>query len=186
MFSMIEKEGKDYLDLYGVEGLEVPEEIPAIKLSEIKKIIKKNYGYEIPEGTDIDPKGEELAGQYAKEKFNSDFIFITHYPYSDRPFYTMPSPEDEKETCGFDLLYKGLEIATGGQRIHKHEELIKNMKKKKIKPEGMEFYLNIFKFAIPPHGGWGMGSERIIKQMLGLDSIKEAILFPRDVKRLIP
>jgi nondiscriminating aspartyl-tRNA synthetase len=186
MFSMIEKEGKDYLDLYGIKGLEVSEEIPIIKLSEIKKIIKEKYGHDISEGTDIDPKGEELAGQYAKEKFNSDFIFITHYPYSDRPFYTMPSPEDEKETCGFDLLYKGLEIATGGQRIHKYEELIKNMKKKKIKPEGMEFYLNVFKFAIPPHGGWGMGSERIIKQMLGLESIKEAILFPRDVKRLIP
>lgn len=186
MFSIVEKEGKEYLDLYGVKGLEVPEEIPFIKLSEMKKLIKKKYGYEVPEGTDIDPKGEELAGRYAKEKFNSDFIFLTHYPYYDRPFYTMPSSEDEKETCGFDLLYKGLEIATGGQRIHKHDELVKNMKKKKIKPEGMEFYLNVFKFAMPPHGGWGMGSERIVKQMLGLESIKEAILFPRDVKRLIP
>jgi len=186
MFLMIEKEGREYLDLYGIKNMEVPEEIPCIKLSEIRKIIKEEYGYEIPMDTDIDPKGEELAGQYARDKFNSDFIFITHYPWSDRPFYTMPSPEDEKETCGFDLLYKGLEIATGGQRIHKHDELIKNLKKKKIKPEGMEFYLDIFKYAVPPHGGWGMGSERIIKQMLGLDSIKEAILFPRDVKRLIP
>ncbi|MFZ3054608.1 MAG: aspartate--tRNA(Asn) ligase [Minisyncoccales bacterium] len=186
MFLMIEKEGKEYLDLYGVKSLEVPEEIPSVKLSEIRKIIKDQYGYEIPETTDIDPKGEELAGQYAKEKFNSDFIFITHYPWSDRPFYTMPSAENEKETYGFDLLYKGLEIATGGQRIHKYEDLMKNLKKKKINPEGMEFYLNVFKYGIPPHGGWGMGSERIIKQMLGLDSIKEAILFPRDVKRLIP
>lgn len=186
MFAMIEKEGREYLDVYGIKDMEIPEEIPCVKLSEIKKIIKDEYGYEVPETTDIDPKGEELAGQYAKEKFNSNFIFITHYPWSDRPFYTMPSVENEKETYGFDLLYKGLEIATGGQRIHKYDDLIENMKKKKIKPEGMEFYLDVFKYGMPPHGGWGMGSERIIKQMLGLDSIKEAILFPRDVKRLIP
>lgn len=186
IFSLLNSEGKQYLDLYGIEALKVPENIPVIKLSEMKKIIKEKYGHEISEDTDIDPQGEELAGRYAKEEFNSDFIFITHYPWSQRPFYTMPDPDNPKETCGFDLLFKGLEIATGGQRIHKHDELMANMKKKKIKPNGMEFYLDVFKYAMPPHGGWGMGSERIIKQILNLDSIKEAILFPRDVKRLIP
>ena len=186
VFAEIEKEGKPYLDLYNIELSKVPDSIPFIKLSEIKKIIKEKYGHEVSEGTDIDPKGEELAGKYAKEEFNSDFIFITHYPWSDRPFYTMPDPENPEETCGFDLLYKGLEIATGGQRIHKYDELLSNMKKKGIKPNGMEFYVDTFKYAIPPHGGWGMGSERIIKQILNLESIKEAILFPRDVKRLIP
>ena len=186
VFAEIEKEGKPYLDLYNIELSKVPDEIPFIKLSEIKRIIKEKYGHEVSEGTDIDPKGEELAGKYAKEEFNSDFIFITHYPWSDRPFYTMPDPTNPEETCGFDLLYKGLEIATGGQRIHKYDELLSNMKKKGIKPKGMEFYVDTFKYAIPPHGGWGMGSERIIKQILNLESIKEAILFPRDVKRLIP
>lgn len=186
MFLEIEKEGKPYLDLYGIELPKVLDEIPCIKLSEIKKIIKEEYGHEITEGTDIDPHGEELAGKYAKEKFNSDFIFITHYPWNDRPFYTMPDLANPGETCGFDLLYKGLEIASGGQRIHDYEELLANMKKKGIKAQGMEFYIDTFKYAIPPHGGWGMGSERIIKQMLNLESIKEAILFPRDVKRLIP
>jgi nondiscriminating aspartyl-tRNA synthetase len=186
MFLEIKKEGKPYLDLYGIELPKVLDEIPCVKLSEIKKIIKEEYGHEIAEGTDIDPHGEELAGKYAKEKFNSDFIFITHYPWSDRPFYTMPDKENPGETCGFDLLYKGLEIASGGQRIHDYDELVSNMKKKGIKAEGMEFYIDTFKYAIPPHGGWGMGSERIIKQMLNLESIKEAILFPRDVKRLIP
>ncbi|MFA5729889.1 MAG: aspartate--tRNA(Asn) ligase [Candidatus Paceibacterota bacterium] len=186
VFAEIEKEGKPYLDLYNIELSKVPDSIPFIKLSEIKKIIKEKYGHEVSEETDIDPKGEELAGKYAKEEFDSDFIFITHYPWSDRPFYTMPDPTNPEETCGFDLLYKGLEIATGGQRIHKHDELLSNMKKKGIKPDGMEFYVDTFKYAIPPHGGWGMGSERIIKQILNLESIKEAILFPRDVKRLIP
>jgi len=186
MFEMVEKEGKPYLDLYGIEASKVPEEIPFIKLSEIKKIIKEEYGHEIAEGTDIDPKGEELAGKYAKEKFNSDFIFVTHYPWSDRPFYTMPDPENPEETYGFDLLYKGIEIITGGQRINKYDDLIANMKKKGINPKGMESYLDTFKYGIPPHGGWAIGSERIIKQLLNLESIKEAVLFPRDVKRLIP
>jgi nondiscriminating aspartyl-tRNA synthetase len=186
MFAMVEKEGKPYLDLYGIEASKVPEEIPSIKLSEIKKIIKEEYGHEIAEGTDIDPKGEELAGKYAREKFNSDFIFVTHYPWSDRPFYTMPDPENPEETYGFDLLYKGIEIITGGQRINKYDDLIANMKKKGINPKGMESYLDTFKYGIPPHGGWAIGSERIIKQLLNLESIKEAVLFPRDVKRLIP
>jgi len=186
MFEIIEKEGKQYLDEYGVKLPSVPDKIPSVELTELKKIIKDDYGYEIPEVTDIDPKGEELAGKYAKNTFGPDFLFITHYPWADRPFYTMPDPQNPEQTLGFDLLFKGLEIATGGQRIHKYDELIANMKKKKIKPDGLEFYLNTFKYAIPPHGGWGMGSERIIKQILDLENIKEAILFPRDVKRLIP
>ncbi len=165
----------------GIE--DVPEGIPYIKLSEMRKIIKEKYNYDIPEETDIDPRGEELAGQYAKEEFNSDFIFLTHYPIDYRPFYTM---SDGKEAMGFDLLYKGLEIATGGQRINEYDELIESMKRKNVGIKGMEFYVNAFKYAIPPHGGWGMGSERIIKQILGLDNIKEAVLFPRDVKRITP
>ncbi len=170
--------------MFSQMGIEdVPEEIPYIKLSEIRKIIKEKYNYDIPEETDIDPRGEELAGQYAKEEFNSDFIFLTHYPIDYRPFYTM---SDGKEAMGFDLLYKGLEIATGGQRINEYDELIESMKRKNVGIKGMEFYVNAFKYAIPPHGGWGMGSERIIKQMLGLDNIKEAVLFPRDVKRITP
>ena len=186
VFERIKEEGADYLSMYNAVDLSVPKEIPSIKLAEIREIIKKKYKYEIPEITDIDPEGEHLAGRYAKEEFNSDFIFLTHYPWSDRPFYTMPSPDNAEETCGFDLLFKGMEIVTGSQRIHKYDELIANMKKKNIKPDGMEYYLDVFKFAMPPHGGWGLGSERLIQQMLGLKSVKEAILFPRDVKRLSP
>jgi nondiscriminating aspartyl-tRNA synthetase len=186
MFVLLEKEGQSYLDMYKIKISQVPEKIPRVKLAEIKEIIKKEYGYAVPEETDIDPKGENLAGKYAKEKFNSDFIFITHYPWSEKPFYTMPSAEIPEETYGFDLLFKGLEIATGSQRIHTYKQLMENMQKKKVKPNGMEFYLETFKYAMPPHGGWALGSERIIQQILGLDSIKEAILFPRDVKRLTP
>jgi len=186
IFLMIEKEGKQYLDMYNIKISEVPDSIPRVKLSEIRKIAKERYNYSIPDDTDIDPEGERLAGRYAKEEFNSDFVFITHYPWSEKPFYTMQSKENPEETYGFDLIYKGLEIVTGSQRIHIYKELMENMKKKKIKPDGMEFYLDTFKYAMPPHGGWGWGSERTIQQILELGSIKEAILFPRDVKRLMP
>jgi len=186
IFSMIEEEGKQYLEMYNIKISEVPDQIPRIKLSEIRKIVKEKYNYEIPKDTDIDPEGERFAGRYAKEEFNSDFVFITHYPWKDKPFYTMPSEENPEETYGFDLIFKGLEIVTGSQRIHTYKQLMENMKKKQIKPDGMEFYLDTFKYAMPPHGGWGMGSERLIQKILGLESIKEAILFPRDVKRLVP
>ncbi len=186
MFGIISKDGEEYLKLWNTEVPQVPDEIPHVKLADIKKIIKEKYDYEIPAETDIDPEGERLACRYAKEEFNSDFIFVTHYPWKDKPFYTMPSKDNPEETEGFDLLFKGLELITGSQRIHDYEMLIENMKKKGVKPEGMEFYLDTFKFGMAPHGGWGLGSERIIQQLLGLPSIKEGILFPRDVKRISP
>ena len=186
IFAHLAEHGAPYLALYGVEIPKVPDEIPHMKLSEVRTAVKKEYGYEIPASTDIDPEGERLAGKYAKEKFGSEFLFITHYPWRDRPFYTMPDGDNPDETTGFDLLFRGVELATGGQRIHLHGELLENMKKKKINPAGMKFYLETFKYAMPPHGGWGMGSERLVQQLLGLQSVKEAVLFPRDVKRLNP
>ena len=186
MFDIIRTDGAEYLEFLGAEVPEVPDAIPHVKLSEIKKIIKEKYNHEISEETDIDPEGERLACRYAKEEFDSDFIFVTHYPWKDKPFYTMPSKDNPEETEGFDLLFKGLELITGSQRIHDYDQLIENMKKKGVKPTGLEFYLNTFKYGMAPHGGWGLGSERIIQQLLGLPTIKEAILFPRDVKRLSP
>jgi len=186
IFEHLKKEGQKYFEMYELEVPEVPTEIPHLKLSEIKKIIKEKYNYEIPKNTDIDPEAERLACRYAKEEFGTDFIFVTHYPWKDRPFYTMPDPENKEATYGFDLLFRGVEIATGSQRIHEHEMLLDNMEKKGVKPAGLEFYLDIFKYAMPPHGGWAIGSERLVQLMLNLGSVKEAVLFPRDVKRLSP
>jgi len=186
IFEMLDEEGAQHLKLHDAKISKVPEEIPHLKLAEIKEIIAKKYKYNVSEDTDIDPEGERLASQYAKEEFDSDFIFITHYPWKFRPFYTMPSRENPEETYGFDLIFKGTELVTGSQRIHMYEELIANMKKRGIKSDNLEFYLEVFKFAMPPHGGWGMGSERLIQQVLGLKNVKEAVLFPRDLKRLSP
>jgi nondiscriminating aspartyl-tRNA synthetase len=186
VFDHMKTNGTEYLKLYSAEIPEVPDNIPAIKLSDLKKLIKEKYDYSIPENTDIDPEGERLASRWAKEEHDSDFVFITNYYWKDKPFYTMPSDKEQKETEGFDLLFRGTEIATGSQRIHDYKMLIDNMKAKGMKPDGLEFYLDTFKYAIPPHGGWGLGSERIIQLILRLSSVKEAVLFPRDVKRLSP
>ena len=172
------------LEAYSAE-VEIPEKIPRLKFAEAVKILEKEFG-KITEGMDIDPEGERLICEWAKKEHQSDFIFLTNYPWEIRPMYIMPDPENSKETFGFDLLYRGVEIASGGQRIHNYHQLIENIKKKNLNPEDFEHYLQIFKFGMPPHGGWGLGSERIVQKILGLKSIKEAILFPRDVKRLTP
>jgi len=185
MVEQINDKGQEYLRPYNAE-LAVPVAIPVVKLAELKEIIKKKYQYEVPETTDLDPEGERLAGRWAKEEHNSDWLFVTHYPMKFRPFYTLPDKDNKDEAAGFDLLFKGVELVTGGQRIHLYKDLVAAMKAKKVKPDGLEFYLDVFKFALSPHGGWGMGSERFVQQILGLGSVKEAVLFPRDVKRLKP
>ncbi|MFZ2975210.1 MAG: aspartate--tRNA(Asn) ligase [Candidatus Moraniibacteriota bacterium] len=170
---------------YGSEILVPEENFPRIRLTEALEILKKEYGKET-EGIDIDPEGERLICEWAKKNHCSDFIFITHYPTSAKPFYTMPSSDDPQFTEGFDLLFNGVEIATGSQRIHSYQQLVANIKKHGLKPEDFKDYLEVFKIGMPSHGGWGLGSERIVQKILGIASIKEAILFPRDVKRLAP
>jgi nondiscriminating aspartyl-tRNA synthetase len=171
------------LQMYGqVIAPSVP--IPRIKLTEALEILEKEYGKKM-DTIDIDNEGERLIGEWAAKTHGSDFVFLTHYPSNIRPFYSMPSP-DPQYTETYDLIYRGVEIASGGQRIHDYHQLVANIKKRKLNPEDFKHYLDIFKYGIPPHGGWGLGSERIVQKILGLKSIKEAILFPRDVKRLTP
>lgn len=183
IFEEIGKNCQKELDLYGASVPEI-KTIPRIKLTEALDILDREFGKKM-EGIDIDPEGERLICEWAKEKYDSDLIFLTHYPSSIRPFYTMPS-EDHQYTESFDLLFRGVEIATGGQRIHNYQKLLENIKKHNLDPKDFKEYLNNFRFGMPPHGGWGMGSERLVQKILGIDNIKEAVLFPRDVKRLTP
>ncbi|MFZ2192786.1 MAG: aspartate--tRNA(Asn) ligase [Candidatus Moraniibacteriota bacterium] len=172
-------------ELVEYEGeISVPEKFPRIRLTEALEILEKEYGKK-SEDVDIDPEGERLICEWAKKNHNSDFVFLTHYPISIRPFYSMPSP-DGQYTETFDLIFKGVEIASGGQRIHNYEQLKNNVIKFGLNPDAFKDYLDIFKLGMPLHGGWGLGSERIVQKILKLDSIKEAILFPRDVKRITP
>lgn len=171
------------LEKYGAEILPV-EKIPRMKLTEALDILDKEYGKKMEE-VDIDAEGERLICEWVKKNHNSDFVFLTHYPTNIRPFYSMPSA-DPQYTETFDLLFIGVEIASGGQRIHNYDQLVASIKKHKLDPDDFKDYLDIFKYGMPPHGGWGLGSERIVQKILGLGSIKEAILWPRDVKRLAP
>lgn len=178
----VKDENSDILETYET-SLEIPERVPKMQLSEALEILKNEYKKEYEE-IDIDPEGERLICEYAKEKLGSDLIFLTHYPIAIRPMYAYPA--DDKFTASFDLLYRGVEIATGGQRIHNYKQLVDSIKKRGLDPKDFSDYLSNFKYGMPPHGGWGMGSERLTQKILGLKSVKEATLFPRDVRRLTP
>lgn len=174
---------KEYFELLDVSIPEIKESIPRIDFNEALNILKKEYNKSDLEG-DLDPEGEKLIYKYVKEKYNSEFVFLTNYPRKKRPMYTMPL--GDKGTHSFDLLFKGIEITTGGQRIHEYEKLIENIKYKGFNPEEYESYLDAFKYGMPKHGGFAIGLERITSKLLDLENVREATLFTRDRKRLIP
>lgn len=162
----------------------VPKKIPVMKLTEALALIKKEVGTDKTGAMDLDPEDERWLCEYAKKEFGSDFIFITHFPTAKRPFYTYRDEADPKYTKGFDLLFRGVEITTGAQRIHDHDALVASLKEKGLDPEKFSFYLQAFKYGMPPHGGFGMGLERLTQKLLGLSNVKEATLFPRDLNRI--
>ncbi|WP_411167415.1 aspartate--tRNA(Asn) ligase [Clostridium sp. MB05] len=179
----LNRKGKEYLDLLQVQLPVINGEIPKLEFKEALNILKKYYNKEDLDG-DLDPEAEKLLCEYSKEKLNSDFIFLTNYPRKKRPMYTMPNGEDE--THSFDLLFRGIEITTGGQRIHDYNMLVDNMKYKGLNPKSYESYLALFKYGMPKHGGLAIGLERITAKILGLENVREATLITRDRKRLIP
>lgn len=187
MYHVLQHIGSTCQSSLALHGAMIPEPvaIPRIRLSEAFEILKTEYGKELEEG-DIDSEGERMIGEYVKKKYNSDFVFLTHYPTATRAFYSLPSPEDPKFCESYDLVFRGVEIASGAQRVHDYAQLKDIIEKRGLDPESFKDYLDIFKYGAPPHGGWGLGSERIVQKLLGLASIKEAILYPRDVKRLTP
>lgn len=169
-------------------GVKMPrfERIPRIPLLEMKEILRSAYNKRFETGKDIDPEGEKLATKYVQDKFGADLVFLTHYPKKVRPFYARPSASNPELTDSFDLLLNGLEITTGGQRIHDHDQLVASMQEAGIDPARCEGYLMAFKYGIPPHGGMGIGLERLTMKTLGLQNIREATLFPRDRTRYTP
>jgi nondiscriminating aspartyl-tRNA synthetase len=170
-----------------LHGVQLPRitKIERLPLSEIAVILERKYG-KVMDGLDIDPEGERLICQYVHEQTGSDFVFATHYPRSKRPMYTMPDPTDGNATLSFDLLYKGLEMNSGGQRIHELEQLKDNIVRKGLNPGDFASYLEIFQYGMPPHGGFAIGAERLTAKILNLNNIREATLFPRDRERLTP
>lgn len=167
---------------------DIPEitEIPTIRFMDAKEVIIKQFKYQPTDMKDFDPAEEEMLGKYAKKKFNSDFLFVTHYPSKKRPFYTMDDPEDPEYTLSFDLLFRGLEITSGGQRVHDYMQQVEKMKKLGMDPEQFDTYLMLHKYGAPPHGGLGIGLERLTMHLLGFKNVREATMFPRDINRVTP
>jgi nondiscriminating aspartyl-tRNA synthetase len=167
---------------------EVPEftEIPVIRFMEAKDLVSKTYRREITDYQDFDPEEEKLLCEIIKKKTGSDFVFVTHYKSSKRPFYTMDSPDDPEVTESYDLLFRGMEVTTGGQRIHDYNKQIAKMKERGMDIEAFSSYLMAHKCGLPPHGGMGIGLERFTAKLLGFQNVRLATLFPRDLNRLEP
>lgn len=179
---------EEYFKELSMLSLELPEvtKIPSVSFTKAKELVAAKYDRRIKNPYDLEPEEEALIGAYFKEEYGSDFVFVTHYPSKKRPFYAMDDPKDPKFTLSFDLLFKGMEITTGGQRIHDYGAIIKKMEARGMNPEDISSYLMIFKYGMPPHGGLGIGLERLTMGLLGEKNVREAALFPRDVTRLEP
>ena len=185
---MVDLLKKDYEKELKILGVTLPnvDKIPTVRFDEAKRKVAEKYGRKIRNPYDLEPEEEALIGQYFKEECDADFVFVTHYPSKKRPFYAMDDPADPTFTLSFDLLYHGLEITTGGQRIHDYNMLLEKIEKRGMTTEGMEQYMDTFKHGMPPHGGLGIGLERLTMKLIGEDNVRETTLFPRDMSRLEP
>ncbi len=163
----------------------LPQRFPRITIREAYRLLEQ-AGVKVEWGEDLSSEAERKLGEIVEKEYGSPIVFVTEYPWSARPFYTMRKPDDPEWTLSFDLLFRGLEIATGGQREHRYEVLRKQIEEKGLNPRSFEWYLNMFRYGAPPHGGAGIGLERVVMQTLGLPNIREARLLPRDPERLVP
>ena len=185
VMKLLEQDYKKGLDMLAVTLPEVGR-IPAVRFDQAKELVSRKYDRKIRNPYDLEPEEELLIGRYFQEEYGSDFVFVTHYPSKKRPFYAMDDPADPRFTLSFDLLFRGLEVTTGGQRIHDYREITAKMEKRGMDPEDIASYLMIFKYGMPPHGGLGIGLERLTMRLLDEQNVREASLFPRDVTRLEP
>lgn len=175
------------LQLFDAQLPCLPDKVPAFRLSEVHDLLfNENLTPDHRGEDDMAPEEERAICKYAKENFGSDFVFITHFPAKHRAFYAMNDPEDPTLTLSYDLLMCGIEITSGGQRIHKEEDYRKKMIERGMNPDNFRFYLDTFHNGMPPHGGFAIGLERITSFFLGISNVKEASLFPRDINRVAP
>lgn len=158
--------------------------VPRLTVKEAQEIILKEYGRDNRKEKDLTPQDEVDICNWAKEKHKSDFITITHFPTMAKPFYTMPDPKNPEYSLSYDMLFRGIEILSGSQRIHDYTQLIDSIKSRGLNPKKFEMYLQAFKYGMPPEGGFSFGLERVTMKVLGLKNVREASLFPRDMERV--
>ncbi|MBI2621332.1 MAG: aspartate--tRNA(Asn) ligase [Candidatus Levybacteria bacterium] len=184
MIKNASEKNKDILSEFGIEAPLVPTKVPRLTLREAQEIVSKRTGRDLSKELDLNPEDEKEIWLWAKEEHKSDFVTITHFPTKKRAFYTMPDPQDPQYSLSYDLLFKGLEILSGSQRIHKLDELTKRMKEKGVDPGSFGMYLAAFLYGMPPEGGFSFGLERVTMKLLELSNVREASLFPRDMERV--
>lgn len=161
-------------------------DIPIVTFREAQQIILDRFGEERSHEPDLSPQDERWIGEWADKEHNTDFVLVTHFPTAKRAFYSMPDPEDPEHSLGFDLIFRGQELVSGAQRIHRYDQLIQTMQERGMDPERFDGYLEAFKYGMPPEGGFAIGSERFLMRLVDAGNIRETTLFPRDVNRLTP
>jgi nondiscriminating aspartyl-tRNA synthetase len=184
LFEQLNSEQASALDIFE-QTLPVPAKIPRIPIKEACAILEKEFNKHL-KGWDLDPEGEKLICEWAKKNHDTELLFLTEYPLSKRPVYTMPLEGNPEFTGSFDLLFRGLEITTGGQRIHDYQMLIDAFEARGLDQGDFDYYIDTFAYGMPPHGGLAIGLERITAQILGLVNVREASIFPRDRGRIMP
>ena len=183
MTKYVEEKCGEILNKYGVEKIKFGK-IPRLTLREAQEIIIKEFKRDNRKEKDLAPQDEIDICKWAKEKHNSDFVTITHFPTMAKPFYTMPDPKDPEYSLSYDLLFRGVEVMSGSQRINDYNKLTESIKKRGMNPKNFEIYLQAFKYGMPQEGGFSFGMERLTMKLLGLQNIREASLFPRDMERV--
>jgi nondiscriminating aspartyl-tRNA synthetase len=174
------------LDLLGVNQPTVPARIPEIHFTDAQELIARQAGWDPRGEPDLSPADERWLGEWALREHGSDFVFVTGYPMAKRPFYTHPDPDRPGYSNGFDLVFRGMELVTGGQRLHRHADYLAALAARGEDPEPYAGYLQVFEHGMPPHGGFAIGLERWTARLTGAANVREVTLFPRDLHRLRP
>jgi nondiscriminating aspartyl-tRNA synthetase len=179
----VEEECKEILSEFGQEAIGLSK-VPRLTVREAQEVIFKEFGRDNRKEKDLTPQDEIDICNWARKTHQSDLVTITHFPTSAKPFYTKPDPKDPEYSLSYDLLFKGLEVLSGAQRINDYQQLVDSLKSRDMNPDNFEMYLQAFKFGMPPEGGFSFGLERMTMHMLGLANVRQASLFPRDMERV--
>ncbi len=186
IFACLQEQHAADLALLGVDVPAVPPEIPYLHFTEAQELIWLRHGVDERVEPDLSPQGERWLGAWAQQEYGSDFLFVTGYPMRKRPFYTHPDLEKPDYSNSFDLIFRGTEMVTGGQRLHRYEDYLAALRKANLPIKPFEALLETYRYGMPPHGGWGMGLERLLMLLTGVPNLKLVTLFPRDLMRLTP
>jgi nondiscriminating aspartyl-tRNA synthetase len=186
MTNAVRAEAAGAIALLGLTVPEVPDPIPAVDFREAQRLIAAATGEQLDGDPDLAPAHEAWLGDWARREHGSDFLYVTGFPMAKRPFYTHPAPGDPERSNSFDLLYRGQELTTGGQRLHRYEDYLAALSSRGLDPGPLAGYLEAFRHGMPAHGGFGMGLERWVSRLVGAANIREVALFPRDLNRLTP